>query len=107
RRAFAALGLAPLCLLTGRGYHFTLRAPRGTPLYGDLVGAGAPTAALQERYRARGAAGDAGALERGFAHDGAGRLLEHFAHGVLARLRGRTEVPVTLADVPPPGRGPF
>ena len=107
RRAFAAHGLAPLCLLTGRGYHFTLRAPRGTALYRDLVASGAPPDPLQARYRARCAAGDLDALERGFAHDGAGRLLEHLAHGVLARLRGRTDVPVTLADVPPPGRGPF
>jgi hypothetical protein len=107
RRAFAAYDLEPLCLLTGRGYHFTVRAPRDTPLYADLVAVGEPGEALQRRYGERAAAGDVDALSRGFAHDGAGRLLEHLGHGVLRRLRGRTDLPLALADVPPPGRGPF
>jgi hypothetical protein len=107
RRAFAALELEPLCLLTGRGYHFTLRAPRDTPLYADLVAVGEPGEALQHRYRVSCAATDPDALSRGYAHDGVGRLLEHLAHDVAGRLRGRTDVPVTLADVPVPGGGPF
>jgi hypothetical protein len=44
---------------------------------------------------------------RGQAHDGAGRLLEHLAHDVLRRMRGRGDVPVAAADVAPPGGGPF
>jgi hypothetical protein len=58
------------------------------------------------RYDARGAT-EPRTLARAYAHDGAGRLLEHLAHGMIRRLRGRTDVPVTLADVPVPGRGPF
>jgi hypothetical protein len=61
---------------------------------------------LRARYDARGGPEkDAGG--RASAHDGAGRLLEHLAHGMMKRLRGNTEVPVTLADVPVPGRGAF
>ena len=43
----------------------------------------------------------------GWGHEGAGRLLEDLAHRALHLLRGRTEVPVTLADVPPPDGGAF
>lgn len=43
----------------------------------------------------------------GRAHDAAGRLLEHLAHETLRLLAGRSPLPVTLADVAPPGLGPF
>jgi hypothetical protein len=106
RRAFVAYGLDPLALITGRGYHFTVRAPEGSPFYGELVAAGRPGETLRARYR-RQSPRCPSLPGRGRAHDGAGRLLEHLAHGVLRALRGRTAVPVTVADVAPPGRGPF
>jgi hypothetical protein len=106
RRAFAAYGLRPLALITGRGYHFTLRVPEGSAFFDGLLAAGRPAPALRARYLRR-------SLQRprlpmhGQAHEGAGRLLEYLAHDVLRALRGRTEVPVTVADVAPPGRGAF
>lgn len=51
-RAFAALGLEPLCLLTGRGYHFTLRVPLDSPLHRDLVASGRLGGPLRVRYDA-------------------------------------------------------
>jgi hypothetical protein len=104
--AFAALGLRPQCLLTGRGYHFTFRAPWDSPLHRDLLAVGRMGQPLRARYAARPAR-DRDPLRAGLAHDGAGRMLEHLAHGVMRRLRGRTEIPVTLADVPVPGGGAF
>jgi hypothetical protein len=95
RDAFSGAGLPALELVTGRGYHFTARAPAGSPLERDLRAQAGPA-------RAGAAAGHEAAES---AHAGAGRLMEHLAHGVL---RGADcEVPVTLADVPPPGGGPF
>jgi hypothetical protein len=102
---FARYGLRPLTLMTGRGYHFTLRAPRGSPLHSDLVEIGSPPASLRARYAALASPRKAPAMGR--AHDGAGRLLEHLAHDVVRGLRGRAPIPVTLADVLPPGDGPF
>jgi hypothetical protein len=43
----------------------------------------------------------------GRGHEGAGRLLEDLAHRALHLLRGKTDVPVTLADLPPSEGGPF
>jgi hypothetical protein len=103
-QVFNRYGARPLTVMTGRGYHFTLRAPSGSPLHSDLAAIGVPPASLRERYE-RLAAPDAPAMGR--AHDGAGRLLEHLAHEVLRRLRGRCPIPVTLADVAPAGGGPF
>jgi hypothetical protein len=103
-QVFTGYDVWPFTVITGRGYHFTLRAPSGSPLHSELVAIGAPPTSLRERYERLGVA-DAPAMGR--AHDGAGRLLEHLAHQVLRRLRGRTPLPVTLADVAPPGGGPF
>ena len=89
-------------LMTGRGYHFTLRAPFGSPLHAALVAAASPSPLDPRAPRGRGATGPAI-----LGHEGAGRFLEHLAHGVLFELRGRTDVPVTLADVPPPNGGAF
>jgi hypothetical protein len=101
----ARYGIQPLAVMTGRGYHFTLRAPVDSPFHSSLLEIGAPPASLRQRYHALDAGGRAPAMGR--AHDGAGRLLEHLAHEVLRRLAGRSPVPVTLADVPPPRDGPF
>ncbi len=106
RELFAAYGVKPRILLNGRGYHFTARVPFDSPFHARLVGVAsvADSVVLKSVQHAPGLES---AVLMGLGHDGAGRLLEHLAHRVLHRLRGRTEVPLTLADVPPPGGGPF
>jgi hypothetical protein len=106
QEAFGRYGIHPLAVMTGRGYHFTLRVPSNTPFHSDLVGVGSLRASLDRRYETASGA-PAGAPAMGRAHDGVGRLLEHLAHEVLRRLGGRSPVPVALADVAPPGLGPF
>lgn len=90
-------GLRPLVLMTGRGYHVVLKAVWGSPLEAALLDMGAPRTAEPRPPRE---------AERR-THDGAGRLLEHLAHQVAKAVFGRTEVPVTVVDVPPCGGGPF
>ena len=101
--ALGEYGVRPLVLMTGRGYHYMARAPLASPLHAALLEIARPAPALAEQReggtRVRALAGQA--------HDGAGRLLEHLAHEVIRRLRGRAAVPVSLADVPLPGGGPF
>jgi hypothetical protein len=106
QEALRRFGVTALALMTGRGYHFTLRAPLGSALHSDLITIARLSPALQARYEAEEAR-ESLALSMGWAHEGAGRLVEHLAHDVLRTLRGRTAVPVTAADIPPPGRGPF
>ena len=103
--AFARYGMWPLTLMTGRGYHFTLRTPAGSPFHASLVEIGSPADSLRERHQDPAPPGTAAAMER--AHHGTGRLLEHLAHAVFRGLSGRSPIPVTLADVPPPGLGAF
>lgn len=103
---YGRYGLKPLVLATGRGYHFTFRVPFGTPLHADLVSVGNPCESLQSRYRAMAAHTERAVL-MGWGHDGAGRVLEFLGHEIVRRATARTEVPITLADVPPPGGGAF
>lgn len=94
RETFAGIHVSPLVLATGRGYHYVVRALRGSPFHTALV--------------ELGRASVPSSLDRlACAHEGAGRLVEHLAHRVLHRFQGRSELPVMLADVPPPGDGPF
>lgn len=102
----ARFGMTALALMTGRGYHFTARAPLGTPLHDSLITIARLSPALRVRYEAEEER-ESLALSMGAAHEGAGRLVEHLAHEVVRALRGRTAIPVTAADVPPPGRGAF
>jgi hypothetical protein len=93
-------------LVTGRGFHLTARACFGTAFHAGLVGIARLPDSLAARYAER-ARSVAAARLMGWGHEGAGRLLEHLAHRALRGLRGMTEVPVTLADLPPPDGGPF
>ena len=105
RDTLSAFGVPALELMTGRGYHFTARAPLGSLLHSELVALGCRAPALLAR--AAGRAADESSATMDAAHEGAGRLVEFLAHHVIGLLRGRIPVPVTAADVPPPGRGPF
>ncbi len=93
-------------LMTGRGYHFTFRAPFKGRFQAGLV----EVAKVSDSLAARcddNARSERSARETIWGHEGAGRLLEDLAHRVLHALRGRTEVPVTLADVAPADGGAF
>jgi hypothetical protein len=103
-RRLGGYGLRPLTLMTARGYHLVIRARRGTALHAALAEAGTLCGSLRARYEGFGLPD---AVLMGRAHEAAGRLAEHLAHEVIRDLRGRMAVPVTLADLPPPGGGPF
>ncbi|HET7293434.1 MAG TPA: hypothetical protein VFM88_13495 [Vicinamibacteria bacterium] len=106
RARLASYGLRPLCLMTARGYHLVIRAREGSPFHAALVDIGRIGEQLSQRYE-RFETSCPGAVVMGRAHEGAGRIAEHFAHELVRALRGRTDVPVTLADVRPRGGGAF
>ena len=103
---FEAFEVPVLAVMTGRGYHFTARAALGGSLHSELIALSCVRPALQSRYEALEHS-ESLVVSMGAAHDGAGRFVEFLCHDVMREVRGQTAVPVTLADVPPPGRGPF
>jgi hypothetical protein len=105
REVFTRYGLRPAVLMTGRGYHFTVRAPLGSPFHVALAGLAPLSDPLRAWYAQRGPG--LPATDMGRAHDGAGRLLGYLAHEVVRLLGPDTPVPVALIDLPPPGGGPF
>ena len=105
RAGFLRYGIEPAVVMTGRGYHFMARVRRGTPFHDALLRIGRLTSGLKRRYDACRDIEAAAILGR--AHEAAGRLVEHLAHEVIWRLRGRTPVPLSLADVAGAEGGPF
>jgi hypothetical protein len=93
--------------MTGRGYHFVVKAVSGTPLHGALVALGNLGASLRSRYERLACTTGMLMAESGRAHEGAGRVLEYLAHEVMRAVQGGTEVPITLIDMSPGGGGPF
>jgi hypothetical protein len=104
RSVFQRFGVPTIDLLTARGYHLITRIPAHTPFHAALIEGGRIGAPLYAKYQATG--GEAH-VQLGRAHEGAGRLLEHLAHRVIRKLRGKTTLPVVLADVPRAGGGPY
>ena len=103
---FAGYGMCPRVVLTGRGYHFTVRAPSGSAFQSSLLEIGAIGESMEAKLPRHGLESE---LVRRLAraHEGAGLVLQHIAHRALHLLRGQTEVETTLADLPPPGGAPF
>ena len=106
RAALPGAGVAPSTLMTGRGYHFTARAVRGLAAARRadrrrpaLAPRCAPATSGDGR-RAAGRVDGRGARRRGPAASRRSRTS-------VMRTASTADVPVTLADVPPPGRGPF
>jgi hypothetical protein len=104
--AFSRHAVQPLVLVTGRGYHFVVRARRGSLLQQALAAMGGISPAVRARADSMSEAVP-GATAMCEAHDGAGRLLEHLCHEVLSNVAAGTPLPVAIADLPPPGGGRF
>jgi hypothetical protein len=104
-RWFRSYGLRPLSVLSRQGYHVIGRLSRESRAQDVLSSMGSIGDPLKAKYLADQRAN---ALPMGTAHDAIGRLLEYAGHAIIAQLRkAGFPVPVTLADVPPPGGGRF
>jgi hypothetical protein len=105
KATFAVHGIAPLVLMTGRGYHYVARAVRGGALHRALLEFGRESRlpVREDRLGARARADED--MER--AHHAAGRILEFLLHAVVREANPRSPVPVALADLPPADGGPF
>jgi hypothetical protein len=98
-------GLHSLTLMTGRGYHLVGLVSARTSAHEALVSMGRIGEPLAAKYRSF--QNRPSVLRMGRAHEAIGRLLEYLAHSVIGKSRGSSEIPVTLADLPPRRGGAF
>ncbi len=96
----AELDLAPLVVLSAKGYHFLWFIPAQSTAYTALVELGEVLPTVAARY-ARGLPDieEHVSLEQGRAFDGLGRVLEYLVHQVLLRVHDATTIPVVTTGL--------
>lgn len=100
RKVLAEVGIAPLVLVSGRGFHFVWAVRRTSRAFHRLSALGRIPASLQARYmKACAPDGSAVDLRLGCAFSGLGMLMEFVGHRVLAALRNTCEIPVQLTAI--------
>ncbi|MCE5186792.1 MAG: hypothetical protein LLF76_11775 [Planctomycetaceae bacterium] len=96
RSILGEYGIDPLCLITGRGYHFIWRIKKSSRVYGRLVRFGRISRALKRRYCTLTPPVEI-ALGRAFA--GAGMMMEYLMQQVKRTEGGRNTIPVEILEV--------
>jgi hypothetical protein len=98
RRVLARFGIAPLVLMTGRGYHFTGRLPLDHLLIDRLAALAHGTPAWHDTFPARQPWATPESLDtrHARAYVGLGLLVEHLAHLILRQATRRSPIPVVF-----------
>jgi hypothetical protein len=98
QRVLARFGIAPLALMTGRGYHFTGRIPLDHVLIDRLAALAPGTPAWHATLPAREPWAKPGALDarHARAYVGIGLIVEHLAHLILRQASHRASIPVVF-----------
>ena len=93
-------GLAPLILLSGRGYHLVWAVSRNSRAFRRLVGLGRVAPSLEARY-AQPCSPNGKSIDHdlGRAFAGLGLILEFVGHRVLAASAAECPVPVQLTSI--------
>ncbi len=100
-RAFGSFGIKVLPIMTGQGYHFSFRVDFASPVHRKLEALGPVNPVLEQKYHSpRGIRCRPVPVNAGLAFEGMGRLLEYFAHLIIAELGKKYKgIPVMCTDV--------
>jgi len=95
RSVLARYGIRPLCLMTGRGYHFVWQIRKSSRAFSRLLHAGRLSKELKHRYNTLKTPIPS-AVGRAFA--GAGMIMEYLMHEIR-RQAADAEIPVQIMEV--------
>lgn len=99
-KVFYQFGIRPLVLVTGQGYHFSTRLPRGSAVHKEMESLGRLSPTLLAKYASVSARRrEPVPRELGLAYEGMGRLMEYLSHRILRLARRLNGLPVVLTDV--------
>lgn len=98
RRVLARFGIAPLVLMTGRGYHFTGRIPLDDVLIDRLAVVPPRTPAWHATFAERQPWATPKSLDKRHAraYTGLGMVVEHLAHLIMRQATPKTLIPVVF-----------
>lgn len=98
RRVLAHFGIAPLALVTGRGYHFTGQVPLGSPVFDRLAALAPQTPAWHATLRTRQPWAAPELLDEWHAraYTGIGLIVEYLSHLIVRHATRRTRIPVVF-----------
>lgn len=107
-RYLRSLGIHPLKLMTGRGYHLVWRVSQSSDTFEEIAALGHVGSSLQHLYATSYApGGELVSLKLGRAYAGLGLVMEFLAHQIKFLSAPHCGVPVELGaiEVGPGGRG--
>ncbi len=93
-------GLQPLTVMTGQGYHFSFQIQSGTGTDLELQAIGRLIDSLEGKYRTAASKRHRPvSLRYGRSFDGMGKVMEFFAHEIIRKASGLTDLPLVITDV--------
>lgn len=96
RSMLEAYGIKPLCVMTGRGYHFVWTVKQSSKAFCRLAHLGRLTPEMRQRYRLQETAVS---VRVGNAFSGAGMMMEYLMHRFLRRSDRSTDIPTRILEV--------
>jgi len=99
-RTLRWVGIDPLVLVTGRGFHLVWSVDRESTVFRRLARLGHVNAGLAARYaQARAPSGAAIPPDLGHAYSGLGMIAEFIGHRVLAQSAAKSAIPVEMTAI--------
>ncbi len=95
---FYKFNIIPLVIMTGRGYHFSIRLPQNNKIHQKIEEIGSIPSSIKSKYLGLKNRGLCFSLKQGKAYEGLGRLMEYVVHLVIKKMRNG-EIPVVCTDL--------
>jgi len=99
-KIFSKYGIEPLVLMTGQGYHFSMKVPYSSPVHKKLETMSKICNSVEGKYNTiSGRRKQKVPINHGIAFETTGRLIEYIGHQLVTELKNQNTIPLVFTDV--------